>query len=70
MPSKVLLGQVWRREGTGDDYLVTRVGQELFSNFAILRKVGDETGPTVRVNIKKAQNGVSLPGYIYTQEEN
>lgn len=70
MPQRILLGQVWRKTDTREDFLVTRVGQEVFSNFAVLRKVGDESSPSVRINIKKTAEGVSLPGYIYTQEEN
>ncbi len=70
MPQRVLLGQVWRKEGTGEDFLVTRVGKEVFSSFAVMRKVGDEESPSVRITIKKVANGVSLSGYIYTQEEN
>jgi len=70
MPKRVLLGQVWRKEGTDEDYLVTRVGKEVFSSFAVMRKVGDEERPSVRITIKKIADGISLPGYIYTQEEN
>lgn len=69
MPNRILLGQVWRSLATNDDFLVTRVGKELFSNFVVMRKVGDETGPSVRVNIQKMGEGVLLPGYVYTQEE-
>lgn len=70
MPQRILLGQVWRKTDTREDFLVTRVGQEVFANFAVLRKVGDESSPSVRINIKKAADGVQLPGYVYTQEEN
>ena len=70
MPRRILLGQVWRKQDTGEDYLVTRTGQEVFTNFAVLRKVGDETGPTERITIQKAGDGVALTGFIYTQEEN
>ena len=69
MPNRILLGQVWRSLATNDDYLVTRVGKELFNNFAVMRKVSDDSGRTVRVNIQKMGGGVLLPGYVYTQEE-
>ncbi len=69
MPRSILMGQVWRHNNTGDSYLVTRVYQEVFSTFAVLRKVGDETGGTVRVKVAKAAEGVTLPGYTFTQEE-
>ena len=69
MPNRILLGQVWRSLATNDDFLVTRVGKELFNDFVVMRRVGDDTGPTVRVNIQKMGEGVILPGYVYTQEE-
>ena len=69
MPRSILLGQVWRNEATGANYLVTKVYQEVFSSFAVMRKVGDETAGTVRVKVLKTADGVSLPGYTFTQEE-
>jgi len=69
VPRSILLGQVWRNEATGANYLVTKVYQEVFSSFAVMRKVGDETAGTVRVKVQKTADGVSLPGYTFTQEE-
>lgn len=69
MPRSILLGQVWRNEATGANYPVTKVYQEVFSSFAVMRKIGDETAGTVRVKVQKTADGVSLPGYTFTQEE-
>lgn len=69
MPRSVLLGQVWQSNSTGENYLVTKTYQEVFSTYAVLRKVGDESGGTVRVKVQKTAEGVALPGYTYTQEE-
>lgn len=69
MPRSILAGQVWRNNTTGEDHLVTRIYQEVLATYAVLRKVGDEAGGTVRVKVSKAGEGVSLPGYTYTQEE-
>jgi hypothetical protein len=69
VPRSLLLGQVWKNNASGDNYLVTKVYQEVFSTFAVLRKVGDETAGTVRVKVQKTADGVSLPGYTFTQEE-
>ena len=69
MPRSLLLGQVWRYDATGENFLVTRIHQEVFSTFAIMRKVGDETAGTVRVKVQKTPEGVVLPGYTFTQEE-
>ena len=69
MPRSILLGQVWQNNTTGDNYLVTKTYQEVFSTVAVLRKVGDESGGAVRVKVQKTADGVTLPGYIFTQEE-
>jgi len=69
MPRSVLMGQVWRNDASGDNYLVTRIYQEVFTTLAVLRKVGDEAGGTVRVKVQKGGEGVTLPGYTFTQEE-
>jgi len=69
MPRSILAGQVWRNDTTGENHLVTRVYNEVFSTFAVLRKVGDEAGGTVRVKVQKSAEGVALPGYTFTQEE-
>ena len=71
MPVKsIQLGQVWRHDESGQDYLVTKVYSEVFSQFAILRRA-DATaasGETTRVKIQKTSDGVSLPGYTFTQD--
>jgi hypothetical protein len=69
MPRIMQMGQVWRNNASGDNYLVTRIYQEVFTTYAVLRKVGDETGGTVRVKVQKGADGVTLPGYTFTQEE-
>lgn len=69
MPRSILLGQVWQNNANGGNYLVTKTYQEVFSTVAVLRKVGDETGAAVRVKVQKTADGVTLPGYIFTQEE-
>ena len=69
MPRSILLGQVWQNSTTGDNYLVTKTYQEVFSTVAVLRKVGDESGGSVRVKVQKTADGVTLPGYAFTQEE-
>ena len=33
----IKLGQVWRQDSSGQDYLVTKVYSEVFSQFAVLR---------------------------------
>ncbi len=66
----ILLGQVWRNDQNGQDYLVTKVYSEVFSQFAMLRpaEVTAPDAPTVRVKVTKGANGASLPGFTFTQE--
>ena len=64
---KILLGQVWRKDDTNDTYLVTKVYNEVFSTFAMLRKThGDEV---LRVKIEKQDDLMFLRGFTYTQDE-
>jgi hypothetical protein len=66
----IQLGQVWRQDGTGQDYLVTKVYNEVFSQYAVLRpaEVTAPDAPTVRVKVTKTAEGASLPGFAFTQE--
>jgi hypothetical protein len=66
----VQLGQVWRQDESGQDYLVTKVYSEVFTQYAVMRpaEVTAPDAPTVRVKVTKTAEGVALPGYTFTQE--
>jgi len=66
----VKLGQVWRKDEDGKDYLVTKVYSEVFTHYAVLRPadVTAPDAPTVRVKVTKGADGISLPGFTFTQE--
>jgi hypothetical protein len=66
----IKLGQVWRKDEDGKDYLVTKVYSEVFTQYAVLRvaAVTAPDAPTVRVKVAKGPNGISLPGFTFTQE--
>ena len=68
--NSIQLGQVWRSEADGQDYLVTKVYNEVFTQYAMLRPAGITApdAPTVRVKVAKSPQGASLPGYAFTQE--
>jgi hypothetical protein len=68
--SSIQLGQVWRSDADGQDYLVTKVYNEVFSQYAMLRPAGITAPdvPTVRVKVTKSPEGAALPGYTFTQE--
>ncbi len=66
----IQLGQVWRNDQSGENFLVTKVYSEVFSQFAILRQADANAAnaDTVRVKVQKGNDGVTLPGYTFTQE--
>jgi hypothetical protein len=66
----IQLGQVWRQDTSGQDYLVTKVYSEVFAQFAVLRpaEVTAPDAPTVKVKVAKSADGASLPGFTFTQE--
>lgn len=66
----IQLGQVWRQDNSGQDYLVTKVYSEVFAQFAVLRpaEVTAPDAPTVKVKVSKSAEGASLPGFTFTQE--
>ena len=66
----VQLGQVWRQDATGQDYLVTKMYTEVFTQYAVLRpaEVTAPDAPVVKVKVSKSTDGVTLPGFSFTQE--
>ena len=68
--NSIQLGQVWRSDADGQDYLVTKVYSEVFSQYAMLRPAGISApdAATVRVKVAKKPEGAMLPGYTFTQE--
>lgn len=68
--NSIQLGQVWRSDTDGQDYLVTKVYNEVFTQYAMLRLAGITAPnvPTLRVKVAKSPQGFTLPGYAFTQE--
>lgn len=66
----IQLGQVWRHDETGQTFLVTKLYNEVFAQYAILRRADSTaaTAETTRVKVSKGTDGASLPGYTFTQE--
>jgi hypothetical protein len=66
----IQMGQVWRKDDNGQDYLVTKLYNELFTQYAVLRpaEVTAPDAPTVKVKVAKSADGVVLPGFTFTQE--
>ena len=66
--SGVQLGQVWRENETGEDFLITKIYQELFNSYAVLRKVGDIAEDVRRVKVEKSPDGISIAGFTFAQD--
>ncbi len=66
----IQLGQVWRNETDGKNYLVTKVYNELFTQYAMLRpaEMNAPNVETTRVKVTKEAGGSSLPGFAFTQD--
>ncbi len=62
------MGQVWKRDEGGDQYLVTKVYSEALATYAVLRKAGAESEAPVRVKVTRSGEALLLPGFTFTQE--
>ena len=67
--SKIQVGQLWKKDGTKDIYLVTRLYSEALSTMVILRKSGAEDEAQVRVRVERAGAGHTIPGFSPAQED-
>lgn len=65
---KVQVGQVWKKDDSGDTFLITKIYSEALTTFAVLRKTGSENEPPIRIKVSKSGATASLPGFSYTQE--
>jgi hypothetical protein len=66
--TKIQIGQLWKKDGTNETYLVTRVYAEALSTVATLRKSGEETQALVRVKVERTPEGQTLVGFSPAQE--
>lgn len=66
---KIQVGQLWKRDATGDIYLVTRLYSEALNTMAVLRKSGAEGEAQVRVRVELGGGWHAIPGFSPAQEE-
>jgi hypothetical protein len=64
---KIQVGQVWKQDASGENFLVTKVYNEALTTFAVLRKAGAETEAPLRVRVERNSQGQKLPGFSYAQ---
>jgi hypothetical protein len=67
--SKIQIGQLWKKDGTSDIYLVTRVYAEALTTVATLRKSGAENEAQIRVKVERSAGGQTLLGFSPAQED-
>ena len=65
---RVQIGQVWKKDGTQETYLVTKLYTEALTTVAMLRKTSAEIGSMVRVKVERAGDGQTLPGFSFAHE--
>ena len=64
----IRIGQVWKKVGTEETFLVTKLYNEALSTIAVLRPTGAATQSMVRVRVERRADGQNLPGYSIAQE--
>jgi hypothetical protein len=62
------VGQVWKKDDSGESFLVTKIYNEALATFAVLRKAGAESERPIRIKVAHSGQAVSLPGFTFTQE--
>jgi hypothetical protein len=68
MPAqRIQVGQLWKKDGTDETYLVTRLYSEALSTIAVLRRSGAEKDTLVRVRVERTPQGQRLPGFAISQ---
>ena len=67
--SKIQIGQLWKKDGTGDIYLVTRLYSEALNTMVILRKSGAEDEAQIRVRVERAGSSQKIPGFTPAQAD-
>jgi hypothetical protein len=65
---KIQVGQVWKKDDTGESYLVTKIYNEALATYAVLRKAGAENERAEKVKVNRKGPTNDLPGFTYTQE--
>ncbi|HKD71948.1 MAG TPA: hypothetical protein VKB61_07440 [Candidatus Acidoferrum sp.] len=66
---KIQIGQLWKRDGTGETYLVTRVYTEALSTIVVLRKSGAEEESQMRIKVERTSDGQNIPGFAPAMED-
>jgi hypothetical protein len=66
--NRIKVGEVWKQDGSGDSYLITKVYTEALATYAVLRKAGSENDPPLKVKVNRQAANGALPGFTHAQE--
>jgi hypothetical protein len=64
----IRIGQVWRKVGTEETFLVTKLYNEALSTIAVLRPTGAATESLIRVRVERRAGVQTLPGYSMARD--
>jgi hypothetical protein len=64
---KIQLGQVWKKVGTEETFLVTKLYNEALTTIAVLRPTGAATSSILRVRVERRGDHQGMPGYEMAQ---
>jgi hypothetical protein len=65
---RIRIGQVWKKVGTEETFLVTKIYNEALSTICVLRPTGSATESLIRVRVERRGDAQMLPGYAMAQE--
>ncbi len=65
---QIRIGQVWKKIGTEETFLVTKLYNEALSTIAVLRPTDAATQSMIRVRVDRRGGAQALPGYTMAQE--
>jgi len=64
----IRIGQVWKKNGTEETFLVTKLYNEALATIAVLRPTASATESMIRVRVERRGDAQTLPGYSMAQE--
>ena len=65
---RIQIGQVWKKVGTEETFLVTKLYNEALATIAVLRPTDAATESMIRVRVERRGDLQGLPGYAMAQE--
>jgi len=65
---RIRVGQVFKKVGSEETFLVTKIYTEALSTIVVLRPTGAATESMIRVRVERRGENYNLPGYSMAQE--